>query len=160
MAETPGSDRNDTSNRGDATEQGGQQQGAHHGNSQQGEHSQDGYQTQQVQTVPSIGDIFSRQDTMAEIKRGAVLYGIIGVGILVAGALTALLVNYGQASGVITGSRPLQHCSRWNTSTDSMALRRISSTRHRRRQASSARSFSVSSPLSVASSRRRAAAGQ
>lgn len=38
-------------------------------------------QQQTVQTGPSIGDIFNRQDTMREIKGGVVLFAVLGVGI-------------------------------------------------------------------------------
>lgn len=58
---------------------GGQAQGGQHGHAQG--QPQGGYQgQQQVQTGPSVGDIFSRPDTMSQIKLGVVLFALVGVG--------------------------------------------------------------------------------
>ena len=96
MSDTPDNNNTDTSEGNEATEghqepanqetspqTGAGQSGQAQGSPQQPGQPQGGYQQgqQQVQTGPSIGDIFNRQDTMAEIKYGVVILALLGVGI-------------------------------------------------------------------------------
>ncbi len=54
-----------------------------------------------VNTGPGVGDIFSRQDTMAEIKRGAAMFALVAVGIGVSILLSGALSNTTDAGYVI-----------------------------------------------------------
>lgn len=45
------------------------------------EEPQETYQQQPAQTGPSVSDIFSRQDTIAEMREGLILMALLGVGI-------------------------------------------------------------------------------
>lgn len=92
MSETPNEEQGDGSQSGQP--EGGQPQGVQQQNGQpQGGHGQpqgrqappQGGQPQgqpaPAQTGPSVGDIFSRPDTMTEIKVGIAVFAMIGAGL-------------------------------------------------------------------------------
>lgn len=75
--------------------QGGQPQGGQPQGQPQGGQPQGGYQQggAAAPTGPSVGDIFSRQDTMAEIKQGVVWFALVGAGVGVAVFLNGILAD-------------------------------------------------------------------
>lgn len=78
------------------------QSGQPQGGQPQGGQPQGGYQ-QPVQTGPSVGDIFSRRDTMDRMKAGIVFLAVLGIGLLIGGTLGSL-VSYSYATTVVQGA--------------------------------------------------------